>query len=286
MEGLPIQIEGRFIEDSVKIGQAFRYTISIRHSKNQEVFFPDLSHPLGAFQPVKREYFSTQTNGNSSLDSAVYTFRLFSLENTQVLRFPIYLLNEQDCTLVNSKADTIFLKRLVKNPEKVDLNKMYSEIEIPLLSPKVELKNILTWGIGLAILFGIIYWFFGNKIKQSFLLYLLWRKNLEFRRSFQRFFRNIANSNEGLRNLEKSFALWKNYLESLTSIPFSTYTTKEMLDNLNVKHLDKFLNELDSAIYGGNFSEKTIESVNFLLTIANNFYQSERRKIKLEEKKR
>jgi hypothetical protein len=59
-----------------------------------------------------------------------------------------------------------------------------------------------------------------------------------------------------------------------------------MLDNLNVKHLDKFLNEIDSAIYGGNFSEKTIESVNFLLTIANNFYQSERRKIKLEGKKR
>jgi Golgi nucleoside diphosphatase len=75
-------------------------------------------------------------------------------------------------------------------------------------------------------------------------------------------------------------------MESLTSIPFSTFTTKEMLDNLNVKYLDKSLNDLDSAIYGGNFSEKTIESVNFLLSIANNFYQSERRKIKLANKKR
>lgn len=286
MEKLPMQIEGRFIEDSVKIGQSFRYTISVRHSKNQEVFFPDLTRPLGAFEVVKRDYFSTQTQGNNSLDSAVYTFRLFNLQPLQVLRFPIYLMNEQDCTLVTSKADTIFLKRLVKHPEKVDLNKVYQEIEIPLLSPRVELKNILSWGLGIILLLGLIYWFFGNKIKQSFKLYLLWRKNLEFRRSFQRYFKNIANSNVGLRNLEKSFALWKNYMESLTSIPFSTFTTKEMLDNLNVKYLDKSLNDLDSAIYGGNFSEKTIESVNFLLSIANNFYQSERRKIKLENKKR
>jgi hypothetical protein len=59
-----------------------------------------------------------------------------------------------------------------------------------------------------------------------------------------------------------------------------------MLDNLNVKHLDKSLNEMDSAIYGGNFSTKTIESLNFLMGIANNIYETERRKIKLESKKK
>lgn len=281
-----LQIQGKFIEDSVKIGQPFRYTVFVKHAKNQEVFFPSIQQRIGPFEPVKREYFITKTIGQTSLDSAVYTFRLFNTASIHVLKFPIYLMDGKDCTLVASKPDTIFLKRLVKNPEKIDLDKVYSEIKIPLLIPKVELKNVFSWGIGFILMFGLVYWLFGNRIKQRFKLYLLWRKNAEFKRTFQRYFRNISPTAVGLRNLENAFTLWKNYLESLTKIPFSTFTTKEMLDNLNVKHLDKSLNDMDAAIYGGNFSSKTTDSVTFLLNIANNIYQSERRKIKLEVKKR
>lgn len=281
-----LQIQGKFLEDSVKIGQIFHYTVFVKHPKNQEIFFPPIHQALGAFEPVKRDYFVTQTKGESSLDSVIYTFRLFNIQKSHILKFPVYVMENQDCTLIQAKPDTIFLKRLVKNPEKVDLEKVYSQIEIPLLAPKTELKNILSWGIGLILLSGLTYWFFGNRIKQAYHLYLLWRKNLEFRRTFQRYFRNITNTTVGLRNLEKAFTLWKVYLESLSKIPYSTFTTKEMLDNLNVKHLDKYLNEMDSAIYGGNFSSKTTESLNHLMTIATNIYQSKRRKIKLESKKK
>jgi hypothetical protein len=280
------QIQGKFIEDSVKIGHPFRYTISVKHAEKQEVFFPSIQQNFNEFEPVKREYFITKTTGQTSLDSAVYTFRLFDMQDSHILRFPIYLMDGQDCTLISPKPDTIFLKKLVKNPTKINLDSLYSQIEIPLLTPRAELKNILSWSVGGIILLSLIYWIFGNKIKQTIKLYLLWRKNLDFRRAFQRYFKNITNSTVGLRNLEKAFTLWKNYLEKLTHIPFSTFTTKEMLDNLNVKHLDKSLNEMDSAIYGGNFSTKTIESLNFLMGIANNIYETERRKIKLESKKK
>jgi hypothetical protein len=282
----PLQVQGKFIEDSVKIGQTFRYTVWTKHPQNQEILFPSMEQRFGEFEPVKRDYFVSKTKGNTSLDSAVYTFRLFDLRDTHILHFPIYLMDGQDCTLISPQPDTIFLKRLVKNPEKINLDSLYSQIEIPLLSPRTELKNILSWSIGSFVLLSIVYWLFGNKIKQTFKLYLLWRKNLDFRRAFQRYNKNITNSSVGLRNLEKAFTLWKNYLEKLTHIPFSTFTTKEMLDNLNVKHLDKSLNEMDSAIYGGNFTAKTIESLNFLMGIANNIYETKRRKIKLENKKR
>lgn len=281
-----LQVQGKFLEDSVKIGQIFHYAVFVKHPKNQEIFFPSIQQNIGPFEPVKRDYFVTKTKGNTSLDSAVYTFRLFNIQKSHILRFPIYLMEDQDCTLISPKPDTIFLKRLVKHPEKVNLDKVYSQIEIPLLAPKTELKNILSWGVGFILLSGLTYWFFGNRIKQTYKLYLLWRKNLEFRRGFQRYFRNITNTTMGLRNLENAFTLWKMYLESLTQIPFSTFTTKEMLDNLNVKHLDKHLNDIDSAIYGGNFSAKTTESLTDLMNIATNIYQSERRKIKLESKKK
>ena len=281
-----IQIHGKFLEDSVKIGQIFHYSVFVKHPKNQEIFFPSIDQNLGPFEPVKREYFVTKTSGENSIDSAIYTFRLFNIQKSHILNFPIYVLNGQDCTLVMPKTDTIFLKRLVKNPENIQLDSVYSQLKIPFLPQKTELKNIFSWSVGFILLTGIIYWFFGNRIKQTYKLYLLWRKNLEFRRSYQRYFKNITNSAVGLRNLEKAFTLWKIYLESLTKIPFSTFTTKEMLDNLNVKHLDKYLNELDSAIYGGNFSSKTMESMNDLINIATSIYQSERRKIKLERKKK
>lgn len=58
-----------------------------------------------------------------------------------------------------------------------------------------------------------------------------------------------------------------------------------MVDNLKDKRLAKALKAIDSAIYGGNFSEKTMESVNIMVEIANAAYQTERRKIKLERKK-
>jgi len=281
-----LQVQGKFLEDSVKIGQILHYTIFVKHPKNQEIFFPSIQQNLGAFEPVKRQYFVTKTNAGNSLDSAVYTFRLFTIKNSHILNFPIYVMKGQDCTLISPKPDTIFLKRLVKHPENINLDKLYSQIEIPPLTPKTELKNILSWSLSIIIISGLTYWFFGNRIKQRYRLYILWRKNLEFRRSFQRYFRNITNTSVGLRNLEKAFTLWKVYLESLTKIPFSTYTTKEMLDNLNIKHLDKYLNEIDSAIYGGNFSAKTTNSVMDLMNIATNIYHSQRRKVKLESKKK
>jgi tRNA splicing endonuclease len=57
-----------------------------------------------------------------------------------------------------------------------------------------------------------------------------------------------------------------------------------MVDNLKDKRLVKVLKEVDSAIYGGNFSEKTVSAVNLLTEIAQSLYIIEREKISLEKK--
>jgi hypothetical protein len=133
------------------------------------------------------------------------------------------------------------------------------------------------------ILAGILYWVFGKAISKLFQRYLLWRRHREFKRTFQRFTRQVDGTGIGLSNLEKAFSAWKKYIEELTELPFTTFTSKEMLDNLADEDMEKVLNEMDSAIYGGNFSTKTTESVQYLDSLATSLYEVEQEKIQNNE---
>ena len=286
MQERPLHIKGQFLEDSAKIGQPIHYSLQVVHDKNQELFFPGIQRQYGVFEPVKKEYFKTKSTADGNLDSAVYTFRFFDIADYQSLSLPIYLLQGSDCTQVFPKPDTIFLQRLVPHPEKINMEQVFQQVAIPTLSPKTDLKNVFIYGISIFILSGLIYWVFGKQFIRWYQLYRLWRKNLDFRRSYQRLSRSISSEPKGLQNLEKAISVWKNYLENLIHVPFSTYTTKEMVDNLRDKRLVKALQAIDSAIYGGNFSEKTMDSVKFLTEIAHGVYQKEREKISSETRKK
>lgn len=286
MQEQSIQLQGRFLEDSAKIGQDIHYVLRVAHKPSQEIFFPGVQQSFGIFKPIKKEYFPTKTNEKGiSIDSAVYTFQQFSIRDFQTLRIPVALQTEQDCTLVAPPSDTIYLKRLLPNASSIKIDSLIQSIPISPLKPKPDLKNLAMGAVSILIVAGLIYWLLGKRIRQGIKLYLLWRKNLEFRRAYQRFMRNISNSAKGLENLENATALWKNYLERLTDIPFATFTTTEMVDNLPDKRLEKTLHEVDSAIYGGNFSSNTLEAIKVLLEIAETAYNQERAKINNEVKR-
>lgn len=280
--GKPIQIQGKFLEDSAKIGQPIHYSLRVAHAKNQEVFYPSINQVFGKFESVKKDYFPTKTDGELSIDSAVYTFRLFDIQPYQTLQIPIYAVAGTDCTKILPKVDTIYLKRLLPNAAQIDLDSLYQQIQIKPLQPKPELKNVILSGLGILLFAGFVYWLFGRRIKQGFLLYKLWRKNREFTRVAQRNIRNIANTSKGLQTLEATISLWKKYVENLTGLPFSTFTTTEMGDHLPDDRLMDALIEVDSAIYGGNFSKNTIDAVQVLMEIAQTVYVSEQNKITRE----
>jgi hypothetical protein len=283
MQQTPFIIKGKFQEDSAVIGQPIHYSLYVKHSKDQEVFFPKANQNFGSFETVKREFFATKTTASGSLDSAVYTLRLFNLAPVQKLQIPIYIQQEPDCTLIYPVVDSIYLKRLLPHPEQIDLDSLYQSIPIQPVSPKTDLKNVVAAGISLLILAGLIYWIFGKAITKLFKRYLLWRRHREFRRTFQRYARQVAGTPVGLSNLEKAFSTWKKYVEALTQLPFTTFTSKEMLDNLADETMEKVLNEMDSAIYGGNFSTNTVESVQYLDALAGNLYALEQEKIQNNE---
>ncbi len=281
-----IRVLGRFLEDSAKIGQDIHYVLRVSHAPQQEIFFPSINQAYGVFKPIKKDYFPTITNENNiSVDSAVYTFKQFSIQDFQTLRIPVAIQTELDCMMVSPVLDTIYLKRLMPNAKEIKIDSLIQSIPVSPLKPKPDLRNLTLGAISMLIAMGLVYWLLGNRIRQGFKLYILWRKNLEFRRAYQRLMRNISNSSKGLQNLENAAALWKNYLERLTDIPFATFTTTEMVDNLPDKRLEKTLQEVDSAIYGGNFSTRTLEAINVLLEIAETVYLQERTKINQEVKR-
>ena len=281
-----IQVQGHFLEDSAKIGQDIHYVLRVSHAPQQEIVFPSINQAFGVFKPIKKDYFPTKTGSqNISIDSAIYTLRQFEIQDYQTLRIPIAIQTELDCTLVSPARDTIYLKRLMPNAKEVKIDSLIQSIPISPLKPKPDLRNLTLGAISLLITIGLVYWMLGNRIRQGLKLYLLWRKNLEFRRTYQRFMRNISGSSKGLQNLENAASLWKNYLGRLTDIPFSTFTTTEMVDNLPDKRLEKTLQEVDSAIYGGNFSSKTLEAIKVMLEIAETVYLQERAKINQEVKR-
>lgn len=286
MQQKPIRVHGQFLEDSAKIGQDIHYILRVIHTPKQEIFFPSINKGYGVFKPIKKDYFPTRTDEKGiSIDSAVYTFRQFSIKDFQTIRIPVAIQTELDCTLIAPKEDTIFLKRLMPNAKSIKIDSLIQAIPVSPLKPKPDLRNLTLGTVSVILAAGLIYWLLGKRIRQGFKLYLLWRKNLEFRRSYQRLIRNISNSSKGLQNLENAAALWKNYLEKLTEIPFSTFTTTEMVDNLPDKRLEKTLQEIDSAIYGGNFSAQTLDAVKVLMEIAETAYLKEREKINYEAKR-
>ncbi len=282
-----IQVWGSFKEDSVKIGQTIHYSLWVKHNGKKELFFPNAETQVLPFEITQKDYYKTKKlNSTTFIDSAVYQMRLFSTDQIHPFQLPIYQSTEIDCTAIYPKQDTIFIKRLVPNANQIKLDSLYQTIPFEPLERKKDIKTFLFDFLVLLILIGLFNWFLGKRIRMSFELYLLWRKHREFKRNFARLARNVSNSDLGIRSLEKAFILWKSYLEKITGLGFSTSTSKEIMDLLHDRKLEKTLNDMDFTIYGGNYSEYTMQSLNSLLDIADSVYKREQQKIHITYRKK
>ena len=102
------------------------------------------------------------------------------------------------------------------------------------------------------------------------------RRYDDFQKLFQRLSRGTDDTKKRLENIEKAIVLWKKYLERLENKPFTTFTTKEILDNLKDNRLADALREIDATVYGGVYSKKTIASLQVLQELAEGIYRERR----------
>ena len=268
--------KGKFLSDSVKVGLPVKYALSYRHKATADVFFPDSTYNFAPFELVKREYFNTVTDQNGSLDSVVYTLISFEVTPVQELSLPVFVRAKQDCTRVFAPIDYVILNSIIKPNVNIDSLSLKKDTRLIPISQQVNFPLIFLIIIGLLLVVGMVFWFFGKPIRRQVRLFNFRRRYDDFRKLFQRLSRGTEDAKKRLENIEKAVVLWKKYIERIENKPFTTFTTKEILDNLKDNRLSDALREIDATVYGGVYSSKTIASLQVLQELAEGLYRERR----------
>ena len=268
--------KGKFLSDSVRIGLPVQYALSYRHKATADVFFPDSSYNFSPFEMVKREYFNTVTDQHGSLDSVIYTLISFEVTPTQELSLPVYVRAKRDCTRVFAPMDYVILSSIIKSNINIDTLSLKKDTRLIPIAQQVNFPLIFLIIIGLLLIIGMVFWFFGKPIRRQIRLFNFKRRYDDFRKLFQRLSRGTEDAKRRLENIEKAVVLWKKYIERIENKPFTTFTTKEILDNLKDNRLSDALREIDATVYGGVYSNQTIASLQVLQELAEGLYHERR----------
>jgi hypothetical protein len=258
--------EGRFLQDTVKVGEVIRYAVVWKHLPQQEAIFPDSTYDFKPFELRNKLFFPTRTAALST-DSVVYELATFELDTVQRFALPVYVLNEKDTTTLRTKVDSIYLQPTVAQlPEQIQVVENAAFVNIP------DEFNYPYWVAGVVIL-GVVgtvlFVLFGGRIRKRF------RIN-RMRKQYERFIAEYEKTVEKYTDLtvtEKGLKIWKDYLENLQDIPFSSYTSKEIANIIPDTKLNDALKNLDRAIYGQRVNELLKDSLLVLRTYAQEAYE-------------
>ncbi len=261
-----MNVRGRFLADSIKIGEQVPYSLTVRYPSSLNLVFPDSTFSFAPFEIQKKNFFPTQSKNNISYDSAVYFLTTFEIDSVQVLSLPIFSIQAKDCTAFYASPDTIFFKQLVKVvPDSVAAQ------ELPLKTNTAyqNVKWLLNYWvfiivIGVLLVSVVSVWIvFGKRIKKYFMLRRLQRKHDSF---LQKFSKSTEQLRSGftVKQAENVLVVWKDYMEDLLAQPFTTATSKEILQREKDETLGGALQSVDRMIYKGNdsYSEEAIASLN------------------------
>jgi len=253
------QPQGKFQQDSLKIGQEINFSFYSKHPIAAEIIFPDSTYNFAPFELISRQYFSTRTVANTSLDSVVYTLRTFSVAPVQSLTLPVFVLTQDDTVQLYSQPATIKLVQLVRgsiSPANLKSNTQ--------LLPINERVNYAYWLIGAGILFLMLvslWLLFGKRIIIRYRLYKLQKEHAQFINRFNAFIDQF-NQSESLQTIEQAITLWKNYLTDLEGNAIKSFTTREIATYYNDdEDVTTALRLFDKAIYGNIVSDKSSETI-------------------------
>lgn len=268
--------KGFFSRDSVKIGDTIRYTLSVKHHVKQQVLFPDTNFNFSPFEIVKKQYFPTRTLDSLSTDSAIYWLATFELDSIQSLSLPIYWLKGKDSVAFYAEEQAIYLQPVITDFS----DSLQIQSDAQFLPVELEF-NYPYWIIGIVLVLSIaliIVVFFSKSIEKTFKAFLLKRRYGHFIKVFRQLEQELLEV-PSTEKTEELVSFWKKYLEKLTQIPFTTFTTKEVHDSLKNESLQQALRQTDSYIYGGKKMEDVIQITTTLSLAATQLYKEKRKEV-------
>jgi hypothetical protein len=272
-DSLTLQPSGTFLSDSIKIGYPLRYALSLRHPAGTEVIFPDSSFSYGAFEWVKKEYYPTRTEKSVSIDSVVYTLRTFEIDTVQRLALPVFIIHRRDCTAVFAEQDSVRLQQLIKGNTDTLLPRINTSfIPVPTYVNYPFIGVIIVASLALVFL---IYLLFGKRIGKRYRLYRMSLQHRSFIGAYEKLIRRVRQQVD-VGTIENAVVLWKEYMEWLKEKPFSTYTTKEIIEVIPDPKLAEALQDTDRIIYGQIASGESVRSMRTLEYIAIQLYKEKR----------
>lgn len=234
--------KGKFLSDSIQIGEPLPYVLSIKYPKDLEIVFADSLHNYFPFELVNKVYFPTKSDSLFSIDSAIYYLSTFEIDTVQYLQIPVYQINEFDSIIHYTALDSVILNQVVAAiPDSVAMiiNTNYVEVPMAFNYPYATIA-IITGSVAL-----LVFWLiFGKSIRNKIKIYRLNKRNLKFIDSF-----NHLVENQPLA-CETILTLWKSYVEKLTSEPYTKLTTKEIVEISTSKEIKEALFAIDKNIYG------------------------------------
>lgn len=244
-----IMVNGKFVSDSVRLGESIEFTLSARYPSELTVLFPDSTFSFKPFEFQKKKYTVTKTRAGISYDSVIYTLQTYEVDSAQWLSLPVFVRNPQDCTVYFSQIDTVFLRHLVSAiPDSLAATNLPLKTNTNYVKVKWQFNTILFSIIGAVLVVAIILvWiFFGKKIKRYFVLKRLAKKHQVFVTQFNHQLEKALHQPEVA---ESTLVLWKNYLEELLHVPYSKFTSKEIHEREQNEMLKSSLAQIDRMIY-------------------------------------
>lgn len=261
----------QFLEDTLLLGKPTPVALSFRYPQNWQVVFTDTNYKYFPFELDKKFFFSTKTDSLHSLDSAVYWLRSFEIDSIQKLRLPVYKIKPSgDSIAIFSNTDSIFFQELIKS-NRLDTLALQADTEMVLLAEKLNIHLWVFVGVSSVFVLGIVWIFFGDWIKKQVILLNLKQKHIRFEENFNREISKIK-SRKRVKDIEQALLLWKKHLEQIEEKPFSSYTTREIVDILPIEQLGESLQNIDKAIYGTIIEKDLDKDLSYLKTLAHRRY--------------
>ena len=254
-----IKVSAGFLYDSIRVGEKTGFYLSAKYPSTTVVLFPDSTTSFGSFTFEGGQYFTTESSGGVSKDSAIYQLKTFDIDYVQRLELPVFVVNANDCTRYLSNIDSIRITRvsqvvpdtvsLAQLPLKIDTQ--YKDVNRP-----INLQMLfLVIGV-VSIVTGLVWMIFGPRITAYFATRRLEKQYVEF----------VSTFNRSLEQLRKEFSpevtesavyTWKKYMEDLDARPYTKLTTTETIRLYGDETLGRDLRQVDRAIYGNDSSGLT-----------------------------
>ena len=264
---------GQFLEDSVSLGEQIAYALWVKYPKDTDVVFPDSLFDYAPFELITKDYFYTRSDSTFSYDSAVYFVATYEIDSVQKLGLPLFLVSEYDSVPLHTASDSIILKHMITTlPDSVAMrvNTTFSNV-----TTQFNYPYLIVALVTLCIVILISFLVFGKQVSRGIKLYHLNKRHKKFLKQLTTL---IEHSNT---DSEKIIAFWKAYMGKLTSTPYTTLTTKEIISSANDDLLASALIEIDKHIYA-NIDKSLHDSYNELNAFANKIFSDKILAIKNE----